>query len=237
MIIHLISGPRNISTALMYSFAQRPDTVALDEPFYAFYLHHTGLQHPGRNEVLESLPQEPAAIFNLIGESERKKGHVFVKNMGHHLQGFDYNQIKDFTNIFLIRDPGQMLASYAKVRELPTLDDIGLKFQAELYDWLQAEGQNPVVIDGNAVRQNPEQVLRALCAAINLPFAPEMLAWPSGPKAEDGVWAPYWYNNVHQSTGFMPPDGEVAPLPAALTPVYEAALPYYYKLKEKIINL
>lgn len=236
MVIHLISGPRNISTALMYAFAQRPDTTVLDEPFYGFYLQHTGLPHPGREEIINAMERDPEKIFRIIRQSEKKKGHVFVKNMGHHLQGYDYQRIKTFTNVFLIRDPGQMLTSYAKVQESPTLNDIGLKFQAELYDWLQAEGQPPVVIDGTEVRKNPAGVLSQLCAAIGLPFAPEMLSWPAGPKAEDGVWAPYWYNNVHRSTGFMVPDGGATPLPPDLKPVYEAALPYYHKLKEKTIR-
>jgi hypothetical protein len=235
MVIHLISGPRNISTALMYAFAQRPDTTVLDEPFYGFYLQHTGLPHPGREDILSTMERDPEKIFQSIRQSEEQKGHVFVKNMGHHLQGYDYNSIKAYTNVFLIRDPGQMLASYVKVHESPTLDDIGLKFQAELYDWLVAEGQQPVVIDGNEVRKNPEATLSKLCAAIGLPFAPEMLCWPAGPKAEDGVWAPYWYSNVHRSTGFIPPDDETFSLPPEIKPVYEAALPYYYKLKEKTI--
>lgn len=235
MVIHLISGPRNISTALMYAFAQRPDTTVLDEPFYAFYLQHTGLQHPGREEVMHQMERDPGKIFELIRQAERQNEHVFVKNMGHHLQGYDYQKIKEYTNVFLIRDPGQMLASYAKVREAPTLDDIGLKFQTELFDWLVTEGQKPIVIDGNAVRENPAVVLERLCRAIGLPFAPQMLAWPVGPKPYDGVWAPYWYSNVHQSTVFMPPDTEITPLPVSLTAVYEEALPYYQKLKEKII--
>ena len=41
-IISLWSGPRNVSTALMYSFAQRSDTQVIDEPLYAHYLQHTG---------------------------------------------------------------------------------------------------------------------------------------------------------------------------------------------------
>jgi len=236
MILHLISGPRNISTAFMYSFAQRPDTQVLDEPFYAFYLLHTGLQHPGREEVLKSMSPIPEEVLVLIENTEKQKGHVFVKNMGHHLQGFDYSCIKNYQNIFLIRDPGQMLVSYAKVREQPTLNDIGLQHQAEIYTWLNSVGQQPIVLDGNEIRKNPEQVLRQLCARLNINFTEAMLQWPAAPRPEDGVWAPYWYRNVHQSTHFMPPDKAENAVPKHLMSVYEAALPYYQLLHEKAIK-
>jgi len=236
MIFHLISGPRNISTAFMYAFAQRPDTQVLDEPFYAFYLQHTGLQHPGREEVLKSMSQNPDEVFALIEGTEKQQGNVFVKNMGHHLQGFDYSRIQNYQNIFLIRDPGQMLVSYAKVREQPTLNDIGLQHQADIYTWLAAQGQSPVVLDGNEIRKNPEKVLRQLCAQLAIPFLETMLHWPAGPRPEDGVWAPYWYHNVHQSTQFMPPDEASYTIPTNLTAIYEAALPYYQFLHEKAIK-
>src|ERR687883_192922 len=41
------SGPRNVSTALMYSFRQRPDTLVVDEPLYGHYLRVTSADHPG----------------------------------------------------------------------------------------------------------------------------------------------------------------------------------------------
>ena len=236
MVIHLISGPRNISTALMYSFAQRPDTKVLDEPFYGFYLRYTGLNHPGRDEIINTMEPEPGAVFKLIAQAEQEKANVFVKNMGHHLQGYDYGQIKSYRNIFLIREPGQMLISYAKVRELPTLDDIGLKHQQEIFTWLQKEGHQPLVIDGDDIRQNPAVILSRLCQALEIPFTETMLMWPAGARPEDGIWAPYWYSNVHQSTGFMPPTHDPTAVPTHLQQVYEQALPYYKILKENAIT-
>ncbi|PSR52772.1 sulfotransferase family protein [Adhaeribacter arboris] len=231
MVIHLISGPRNISTALMYSFAQRGDMKVMDEPFYAFYLILTGLEHPGKDEILKTLEPDPKKVFTQIKSLEQKHGNVFIKNMGHHLQGFDYSSIVLFQNVFLIRDPGQMLLSYAKVREQPTLNDIGLKQQAELFAWLQAEGQQPIVLDGNELRKNPSVILEKLCEQLGLPFTKAMLSWPAGPRAEDGCWAPYWYTQVHQSTNFMPPEPDTTSLPNYLLHTYEEALPYYTTLK------
>lgn len=237
MVIHLISGPRNISTALMYSFARRPDTIVLDEPFYGFYLQHTSLHHPGREEVMGSMEAEPGNIFKLIAQAEQVKGHAFVKNMGHHLQGFDYNQIQSYRNVFLIREPGQMLVSYAKVRESPTLADIGLKHQHGIFTWLEAQGRAPLVVDGDDIRENPEAVLSRLCQALGIPFTADMLNWPAGGRPEDGVWARYWYSNVHASIGFVPPTEQVSTVPASLQEVYESALPYYKSLKQKAITL
>ncbi|RDC62907.1 sulfotransferase-like domain-containing protein [Adhaeribacter pallidiroseus] len=235
MVLHLISGPRNISTALMYSFAQRPDTKVMDEPFYAVYLKISGLHHPGREQVLRALDQDPHKVFEFINQQEQELGNVFVKNMGHHLQGFNYEQIKNYQNIFLIREPGQMLYSYAKVREQPTLNDIGIKQQADLFTWLQAEGQSPVVLDGSELLRNPAKVLTELCTRLHLPFTQSMLSWPAGPRPEDGCWAPYWYANVHQSTGFRPPDSVSTTLPENLAAVKEASLPYYNYLKKYAI--
>jgi Sulfotransferase domain len=235
MIIHLISGPRNISTALMYAFAQRPDMRVLDEPFYGAYLQRTGLDHPGRDQILATLSADPSDVFGMI-RAEAQGSHVFIKNMGHHVEGFDYSPIQDYHNVFLIRDPARMLASYAKVRQAPTLADIGLQHQAGLYDWLVAAGRQPLVLDGHDLRRNPEGVLRRLCDALGLAFHPAMLQWAAGPHPADGVWAPYWYGNVHQSTGFLPPETDPPPvLPPHLAAICQQALPYYERLKRQAI--
>jgi hypothetical protein len=236
MVIHLISGPRNISTALMYSFAQRQDMVVMDEPFYGFYLRHTGIKHPGREKIIQSMASDPQEILDTIEANEQKKGHVFVKNMGHHLQGYDYSRIRNYENIFLIRDPKQMLISYAKVREQPTLDDIGLAYQAAVFAWLKENGHEPIVLNGNEVRSNPGDVLKKLCQKLGLPFDEHMLQWEAGPRPEDGIWAEHWYRNVHQSTGFSPPDAKDKHLPEELLPVYEEALPYYNLLNQYAIK-
>ncbi len=236
MVIHLIAGPRNISTALMYSFARRPDTVVMDEPFYGYFLQRTGTNHPGRDEIIKSMPLEPTGIFGQIEKNEQSKGVVFVKNMAHHLEGFDYSRISRYRNVFLIRHPAQMLVSYAKVRTQPTLEDIGLKHQADLYGRLSATGAQPLVLDGNEVRKNPGSVLEHLCGKLDIPFTEAMLHWPAGPRPEDGIWAKHWYDKVHQSTHFLPPDPHPAEVPDHLKEVYEAALPYYNQLREHSIN-
>lgn len=236
MIVHLISGPRNISTALMYSFAQRSDTTVLDEPFYGFYLRHTHADHPGKVEIMDSMESDPVKVMQQIELAEKQKGNAFVKNMGHHLQGFDWEEIKKFKNVFLIREPKQMLASYSKVIANPQLADIGLKFQVDTFQWLQQQGSLPLVLDGNEVRKNPRKVLSELCLQLGISFEESMLQWPAGPRKEDGIWAKYWYSQVHQSTHFSAPDSNSQEFPDRLQSVLEEAKPLYSFFEPFIIR-
>jgi hypothetical protein len=202
MIIHLISCPRTISTALMYSFAQRKDMQVIDEPFYAVYLKKTGFNHPGTSAILDSQPDQEIDVIKQI-ETHAAQKHVFVKNMASHFLVLDPSYSKSYQTVFLIRDPLRIITSYSKVILKPTAQDIGVSRQAELYRWYREHGlRAPIVLDSNDVLSSPEQHLKSLCLALDLPFAPEMLSWAAGPKPYDGVWAPYWYGNVHQSTGF-----------------------------------
>jgi Sulfotransferase domain len=221
------SGPRNVSTALLRSFGARGDTVVVDEPMYAHYLTVTGLEHPGRADIIASQPtrwQDVAA--NLTGPLPEGVRVYYQKHMTHHLlpeMGRDW--IGMLSNAFLIRDPDHVVASYAKVRGEPTLADLGYAQQAEIF---RAFG-GPVVDSADLLR-DPAGVLRRLCAALGVGFDPAMLAWPPGRRATDGVWAPYWYANVEASTGFAPYDPRPAQVPDRLRWLAEKARPYYDEL-------
>lgn len=231
MIINLISGPRNISTALMYSFAQRSDTKVIDEPFYAHYLLKTGLDHPGRDETIESMESDPEKIVENILRLEQQYPVVFLKNMAHHHIGLDWQYLNEIKNVFLIRDPKQLIASFAQVIPDPTLQDIGLKEEAELLEYVQSHGTyQPVVIDSNSILPNPERGLSQLCTNLDIPFDSSMLNWKAGALPEDGAWAKYWYANVHKSTGFAMQKTSSRPLPERCEKLYQEALPYYQKL-------
>lgn len=229
-LIHLISGPRNISTALMYSFAQRRDTKVVDEPFYGYYLHTTNADHPGKEEVMNSLPIDANEVIENLISYDQRKSIVFIKNMAHHLEGVDLKFLCRMVNVILIRDPKQILSSYHAVRKNPTLDDIGLEKQFEVYNFLVKRNLNPFVINSNEVLKNPKQALFHLCERIQIPFDENMLQWSAGPIAEDGVWAKYWYGNVHKSTGFEKQETSTRALPDSLLQTYQDALPYYEAL-------
>lgn len=227
--IHIISGPRNISTALMYSFAQRNDTWVVDEPFYAVYFLKTGIIHPGKDEVLENQPHaEKEVLFQLFTQHPRPVS--FIKNMAHHLEVLEHFPYDTCENIFLIRNPKQIIASYAQVIDQPEMRDIGIEYQYKLFEKLAASGKVPIVLETNLLLENPRVVLQKTCDAIGLPFEEGMLSWPAGPKPYDGVWAPYWYANVHKSTGFEKQPTSNRPLPENLNSLFEEARIFYEKL-------
>ena len=236
-LLHLISGPRNISTALMYSFGNRPDTAIVDEPFYACYLEKYKVEyHPATSKILNAMSSDPKEVMKEVIFAERPEKYVFVKNMAHHLKGFDYSYIHTARNIFLIRDPRQLIASFSKVIVDPKGEDIGVKREKELYDELVKEGKYPpIVLDSGEVLKDPEGVLSRLCDELNIPFTEKMLKWEPGSREEDGVWAPYWYTNVHRSTGFITKPQQYVELTDRQEELYEEVKPYYeYLFQESI---
>ena len=228
MIINLISGPRNVSTALMYSFAQRSDTRVWDEPFYAIYLHKTGVPHPAADAVMRALPCDEKAVRSSILTAT--KPVQFLKNMAHHMEVLDDPIISPAKNIFLIRDPRQILASYAEVIARPVMRDIGIAYQYSLFTRLRSEGSDPLVLDSGALLSNPEQVLKILCERCGLKYEQRMEHWPAGPKPYDGAWAPHWYSNVHGTTGFQKQPTSSRPLPRHLDDLLSEARRIYEKL-------
>lgn len=234
--IAMWSGPRNISTAMMRAFENRPDTSVVDEPFYACYLAVTGANHPMRAEVLASQSQNWRAVAAaLTGPAPGGRAVFYQKHMTHHmLPGFGLEWAAACRNAFLIRAPDRVLASYAKVRGEATLEDIGVPQQAAIFDAAcQRLGYAPPVVDGADVLADPRRVLGALCASLSIPFDEGMLSWPAGRRMSDGVWAPAWYAAVEASTGFAPPSDDPPPeLPDALRRVADAARPFYEGLAQ-----
>jgi len=236
--ICLWSGPRNISTAFMYSFAQRPDTIVFDEPLYGYYLNQTVAKeyHPGAEEVLNKMECDGIKVVDfMMGDFPSEV--VFFKNMCHHLLYLDRTFMKDTINLILTRHPAQVITSFSKEIPNPSLLDIGIKTQAELVHELQSRNANFLVIDSNELLKSPEQYLKLLCEKLDIPFYDNMLSWEKGPKEYDGCWAPHWYNNVHQSTGFQPYEEKSMNVPEHLTDLLNEALPHYIYLKSHSLNL
>lgn len=232
MRIAMWSGPRNLSTAMMYAFGARADCAVIDEPFYAAYLAATGLHHPMRDEVLAAQPQDPAEVVReLLGPIPDGCAHWYQKHMTQHMiEEVPRDWLGEVTNIFLLRHPVRVVASFGKKYDQPSLTDIGFVQQAELYDEVCARGGRPVVIDSSDIRRDPESMLRRLCAAIELPWDANMLSWPAGGHKDDGVWAPHWYDSAHASTGFAPVEGPLPELDTAAAQLAAAAMPHYERL-------
>jgi len=231
--IAMWSGPRNISTAMMRSWGNRPDTFVIDEPFYAYYLNRTGAAHPGAEEVIASGETNWRKIVARLTGPVPKNARIFYqKQLTHHLlPGIDRGWLGQVTNCFLIRDPAEVVVSYVKKNNEPTLEDLGFAQQAEIFDFVQREASSvPPVIDADDVLRDPKRLLELLCDAVAVEFFPAMLSWPRGPRPTDGIWAKYWYAEVENSTSFRPHRRRVEEIPERLRTVYERCQEYYGKL-------
>ena len=227
------SGPRNISTALMRSWENRPDTRVVDEPLYSYYLNETGLNHPAREQVIAAGSTSWRAVVDEL--TAPVDGVYYQKHMTHHLiPQLPRDWIPSLTNVLLIRDPAEVVTSYVRSRADVTVDDIGLVQQAALYEQL---GADVPVIDAADFLRDPEMHLRWLCAHIGVEFTDRMLHWPAGPRDSDGVWAPYWYDAVVASTGFEPYRPRAAELASAALDVAQRSRPYYEQLYEHRLQL
>lgn len=213
------SGPRNISTAMMRSWGNRPDTFVCDEPLYAHYLLSTGLSHPGADEVIARHETDWRRVVAwLTGPVPEGRTIFYQKQMTHHLlPEIDRGWLDELRHAFLIRDPGPMLASLASVYPHPTLDDTGLPQQVEIFERVRrTTGNLPPIVDAREVLADPERMLRKLCAALGVEFTPRMLSWAPGPRATDGVWAKHWYDAVVKTTGFLPAAPRERPAPPGM---------------------
>jgi len=237
--IAMWSGPRNISTAMMRSFENRADSAVVDEPLYAAYLAATGIDHPGREEILASQATDWRTVMRFL-TTDAPAPVYYQKHMCQHwLADFPRDFADGLTNCFLIREPRRIIASYARVRPDFDIDELGFRQQKQLFDHeCERLGVVPPVLDAALTLQNPRAVLGRLCQRLAIGFDERMLAWPAGPRASDGVWAPHWYASVWQSTGFDAPraDAPAAPLPARLEKMSEEATTFYESMRPHAIT-
>ena len=231
--IAMWTGPRNISTAMMRSWGNRGDTVVIDEPFYAFYLHRTGKDHPGLAEIVSQSQTDVYKIIRtLMGGLPGGKSVFYQKHMAHHLlPEIDRSWLGGVTNCFLVRDPAEVITSYIQKNPHPDLEDLGFTQQLELFRWVRdSTGLIPPVVDAKDVLENPERILGLLCRAVGLQFDPAMLCWAAGPRETDGVWAKYWYDSVVRSTSFQPYRPKTETVPERLCDIHQRCLDCYREL-------
>jgi hypothetical protein len=236
--IAMWSGPRNISTAMMRSFENRPDTEVVDEPFYAYYLRESGSPHPMAEEILASQSQDYNTVVKQLTDTGGAATIQYQKHMTHHLGADeDLSWTAGLINCFLIRNPAEVIASYTQSRGVCSAHDIGIIRQWQIYQQVLAlTGQALPIVDANDVLQNPELILRALCTKIGIPFHTNMLAWPPGTRSSDGVWHPHWYASVKASTGFAPYAAKSVTLNTQQQHVYAEVKPYYAELYARRIQ-
>jgi len=229
------SGPRNISTAMMRAWENRPDTFVVDEPLYAHYLDHTGRDHPVAEQVIAAGETDwPKVVEWLTSGSPDGQPVFYQKQMAHQLlPHIDRDWIDSLTNCLLIRDPREMITSYIRRVPDPTMDDLGMPQLVEIFERTrERSGRVPPIIDAQDVLENPRRILGLLCEAVGVEFTETMLSWPPGQRDSDGTWAPHWYDQVIESTGFRPYRPKPDRVPDELVPLYEACREYYDRLYE-----
>ncbi|MGQ8366321.1 hypothetical protein [Glaciecola sp. 1036] len=236
--IAMWSGPRNISTAMMRSWENRPDCTVVDEPFYAFYLTHSGKRHPMQEEVLASQDSNFDNLVKMLTEGDVSQPIQYQKHMTQHmLADVDLSWTKQLRHCFLIRDPAAIVSSFSKSMTNVSTEDIGILRQAELYTLLSEQSETLIpVISSEEVLKNPRSVLQQLCHALEVPFANEMLEWPAGKRYTDGVWAPHWYANVEKSTGFGPAIEKELRLNDWQQRIVDEVMPAYETLAKRAIK-
>lgn len=231
--IAMWSGPRNISTALMRAWENRPDTTVHDEPLYAHYLHQTGLPHPGAADIIAAQPTDWRDVAaHLIGPVPGGHAIYYQKHMTHHLlPHIEREWVLELANAFLIRQPAEVLISLAKVLPDATIDQTGIPQQHALFQYIREQtGIIPPVIDARDVLEDPRRLLSALCKCLGVPFTEAMLSWPPGPRPTDGVWAPHWYASVEKSTGFQPYTPPTSSVPPQMRPMLDRCNLLYEEL-------
>ena len=227
------SGPRNISTAMMYAFDNRLDCHATDAPLYANFLMSTGTQHPGAKEIMEKHEADlDRLISQLTGPIPEGKSIWYQKHMCHHvMDDSDISWIDGLTNCFLIRDPREVLLSLSKITDSIDLRSTGLPQQIRIVEHVTKQsGFSPPILDSKEILENPRALLRELCDLVGINFDQKMLSWEPGPRACDGVWAEYWYGSVWASSGFAPPSPREGELNSYLSGVLDEAMPLFQKL-------
>ncbi|MEQ8358101.1 MAG: sulfotransferase family protein [Cytophagales bacterium] len=235
--ISLWSGPRNISTAMMYAFAQRNDTTVVDEPLYAFYLKETGIDHPGREETLRSMSSNRDEVIFTLREKQFRTEIVFFKNMCHHVLDLPLNILDNLCNVFLIREPKFVIASYIKEISHPDISDLGYTDLLKMTDYLKEKGREVFLIDSRDILQNPAKGLKSICDFTGIPYSSSMLKWSKGGIREDGVWSKYWYTSLHQSEGFMPYSRKEVEIPKRLMPLLKESEIIYEILQDRSVKI
>lgn len=231
--IAMWSGPRNLSTAMMRSFGSRADTFVSDEPFYGAYLKATGDPQPMADEVMASMDCDWHSVAkSMTGRCPTGAPIWYQKHMAHHMVGpISHDDLPGLTHAFLIRDPTRVVASYAAKRVAVRPEHLGVERQVEFFE-READriGRAPPVIDSADILRDPPAMLEKLCAALAIPWDPDMLKWEPGIRETDGIWASHWYDAVAASTGFGSPDTIPIELDEDAQRVADQCRPFFERL-------
>ena len=234
--IFMWSGPRNISTALMRSFENRADTKVYDEPFYSYYLKNTNLDHPMKDEIINTYPYNENEVINLITKNDDKYKIFYQKHMTHHiLDKTNLEWINKGLNCFLIRDPAKVIVSYIKKNSLRSIKDVGFEKLYQIFKLLNLK--DPIVINSDYLLKDPKRYLKILCQKLNLDFDEKMLNWPKGFRDTDGIWSKVWYQDVISTTTFNSNNKKEYNIPKDFENIYKECQKIYEEINKYSIQV
>ena len=133
-----------------------------------------------------------------------EKDVLFIKNMTHHLAKTNVNFSRNWYHIILTRSPQSAYISFKKVISNPTVLDLGYKEQYAIALKFKKKNIPFYILSSEELLNSPKKELENLCDYLKINFDNNMLSWDRGGIKEDGIWAKYWYENVHKSQGFKP---------------------------------
>jgi hypothetical protein len=239
-LIALWSVPRSVSTAFEKTFSRRPGTRIIHEPFtdcYYFGKERRSRRYGDRAD--RSAYNTSDALALILAESASV---TFVKDLCFQAEPYVSRRfLEAATNTFMVRSPDAVLASLAPLKPDFTEEEFGFVPLARMWHRVVAElGHEPIVVDGDMFRTDPEAVLRQYCERTGLAFDRCMLHWENGrirewSKGEEDSQAK-WHYTLEHSTGIIPPSESCPPVTVSIRPdVYRRAKEIHEMVCERAI--
>lgn len=235
--------PRSRSTAFRWMMENRGDFKTLHEPFgrSAYYSEDRII------EQFSHLPPQPeynysAVIDNILKMAE--KDNIWIKDFGFQVKPVVNKQFfSHFQHSFLIRHPKDMLPSAFHLWPNMTLQEVGYKELYELFEQVcEYLGFVPPVIDSDDLVDNPYEMSKTYCEALEIPFISDAMHWEKPKSTKELSWfeGGRSHKNLANTTGFKRqsnPTYSSIEDNKVMKEYYDFSLPYYEKLYANKIKI
>lgn len=235
-VLVMWAHPRSTSTAFEWMMRQRGDFVVFHEPFGLSY-YNSGDRLSERSLHIPPQPEHnyQAVKQKLLQVVQRKP--IFIKDMATYIIHLaDEEFMTNFTHTFIIRHPRKTLPAIFHHWSDFTFKEAGYEDLWNLFEKVKTQtGKTPVVIDSDDLLQNPIQVIKAYCNAVDIPFIAKALSWQPGDRQEVSWYdAGSWHEYLKTSQELKErTDKNYLAIEDSnhLTKAYEICLPFYEKLE------
>ena len=203
-ILALWATPRSTSTAFEWMMRQRGDFLVEHEPFGEGFYY--GEDRRSRRDA--DVPARPGLDYASVWRSLRAQAArqpLFIKEFPHYIRDrSDADFLSHFRHSFLIRDPAKSLPGIFHKWPDFTLEETGYVEQHALFERItELDGRAPPVMESGDLLRQPEAMVKAYCAAVDIPFIAEALTWDPGTRKEVSWYdGGSWHGHLRQSRGF-----------------------------------